>query len=325
MIAIIWAERITPKSRLTDGCSYLALQMKLMDVSVIIPVRNNIVGLKLCLEALQRQTYPADKFEVIVVDNASTESLETLKIEFPQVRWLYETEPSSYAARNCGLSLTQGKIVGFTDSDCLPMPDWIEHGVAALAEGRGTIIGGNVSLLDPVGRELNIYETIEVIASGIPDSRRLVEERGFTTTGNLFTYRSNFDRWGKFDATLKSAGDREWVTRAIRNGEKLVYVDNVIVQHPRRSSFGPLTLKYRRQVGGRMMLLKRTKPTPWQLASELFLFSVFDPRIYLMAFATPLVRGPSKRLHLLAAAVLMSVATTIERFRVCFGGEASRG
>jgi glycosyltransferase involved in cell wall biosynthesis len=297
----------------------------LMDVSVIIPVRNNLVGLKSCLTALHRQTYPADKFEVIVVDNDSTESLEKLHSEFPRVRWLYETAPSSYAARNRGLEHTQGKIVAFTDSDCLPALDWIERGVAALTGRHGTIIGGNVSLLDPLGRGLNTYETIEVIASGIPDSRRLVEERGFTTTGNLFTSRANFDRWGRFDATLKSAGDREWVTRAVRHGEKLVYADDVLVHHPRRSRFGPLTLKYRRQVGGRMMLLKRSRPTPWQLASELFLFSVFDPRIYLMAFATPLVRGPRQRLHLLGAAVLMSIATTVERFRVCFGGEASRG
>jgi glycosyltransferase involved in cell wall biosynthesis len=296
-----------------------------MHVSVIIPVRNNVVGLEVCLKALERQTYPADEFEIIVIDNASTDDLSRLQPVFPQVRWIRDEGSGSFAARNAGLLLAQGDIVAFTDSDCIPEPDWLAEGVAALDAGLGTIIGGNVDLLDPVGREMNVYEWMEVIGSGLPDSRRLVEERGFTTTGNMLTYRKNFIRCGPFDTVLKSGGDREWVTRAVKLGEKLVYVDSFRVRHPRRSTFKDLILKYRRQVGGRMTLLKRTNPSARAILGELFLLSIFDPRIWAIAFFYPKIRTIRRRIHFIGGVLWMSLLTTAERFRVWLGADTSRG
>jgi glycosyltransferase involved in cell wall biosynthesis len=296
-----------------------------MNVSVIIPVRNNVEGLQICLQAIQRQTYPADQFEVIVVDNASTDDISRLKPLFPHVRWLRDEGSGSFAARNAGLQIATADIVAFTDSDCIPDPRWLAEGVAALNAGLGTIIGGNVDLMDPVGRELNVYEWIEVIGSGIPDSRRLVEERGFTTTGNMLTYRKNFERCGPFDTILKSGGDREWVTRAVKLGEKLVYVHSVLVRHPRRSTFKDLVLKYRRQVGGRMTLLKRTNPSGRAILGELFLLSFFDPRTWAVALFYPKIKGLGMRFHFIGAVLLMSMMTTAERFRVFFGADTSRG
>jgi len=55
----------------------------LIQASVIIPVRNNPEGLKLCLEALQNQTFAAENFEIIVVDNASTEPMDKVKALSP--------------------------------------------------------------------------------------------------------------------------------------------------------------------------------------------------------------------------------------------------
>jgi len=100
---------------------------------------------------------------------------------------------------------------------------WLTNGVAALKSDLGTIIGGNIVFQDPVGRDLNVYELIELVTSAIPDnSRRLVEVRGFTATATCSPI-ALIRPLGNFDDRLKSAGDREWVTRAVKNGEKLTF------------------------------------------------------------------------------------------------------
>lgn len=311
---------------MTPVAAVTALPFRLIEVSIIIPVRNNPEGLQHCLEALQKQTYSADLFEIFVVDNASTRPLDAVKARFRHVNWLYDAGSGSYSARNRGLIEAKAEIVAFTDSDCIPDPRWVEEGVAALRSGRGTIVGGNVILLDPVGRGLNVYELIELVTSAVPDnSKRIVEERGFTTTGNVFTYRANFDRWGKFDTTLKSAGDREWVMRAIKNGERLIFGERVIVRHPRRSTFGPMVLKFRRHVGGRLTLMKRAGLTAGQVLRELFELSLLDPKVYIIPFKLPHIKGAKMRLHFIGMALLVSVIITTEKIRVFLGGSTSRG
>jgi glycosyltransferase involved in cell wall biosynthesis len=294
-------------------------------VSVVIPVRNNASGLFLCLSALKNQVYPVKDFEVLVIDNDSTESLSSVKTTFPSVRWLTDSGPGSFSARNWGLKHARGEIVAFTDSDCIPTPTWLRNGVAALELNKCTIVGGNVDMIDPEDRGLSVYEHLEIVASGLPDSRRLVEERGFTTTGNFLTWRYLFDRVGLFDATLKSGGDREWVQRAVSHGENLVYCDDVVVRHPRRSSFRDLARKYRRQVGGRMVILKRKNPPFSAIVSDLLLHSTLSIQTYKIAFFYPHVHGLWNRIHFALAVLLMSIITSFERFKVWIGGEPSRG
>ena len=81
-------------------------------ISVIIPVLNNIEGLRQTLSALGSQTYPARLYEVIVVDNGSKEDLTRVIQEFDRVQLTYETQPGSYIARNQGISILNMKHLG---------------------------------------------------------------------------------------------------------------------------------------------------------------------------------------------------------------------
>ena len=92
-------------------------------VSVVIPVHRNPDGLRLCLDALQRQTYPDSHFEVVVVDNGGNEDLGPMVSEYSNARLCYEEVPSSYAARNTGARHARGSVFAFTDSDCIPAPE----------------------------------------------------------------------------------------------------------------------------------------------------------------------------------------------------------
>jgi len=294
-------------------------------VSVVIAVRNSAPSLRICLEALRNQTYPRESFEVIVVDNDSTDDIASVQRQFPEVRWFRDGGAGWPSARNHGIRQARGEIFASTDGDCVPDASWLERGVAALAAGNGTIVGGEVPLIDPVGRALNPYEILETVMFQMASIQQLIQERGFAIGANLMADRAAFARTGYFDPTLKSGGDKVWIHQAVAQGEVLRYVPDMIVRHPRRSTFADFIRKQRRLVGGRMMLLKRSRPTIGQILADLRKASLLDGRLYHVVCRDPRAAGLGPRLRLVAAGLLVSAITTAEKIRVLLGGEPTRG
>ncbi len=234
-----------------DKFSNLLKQMKNTPlVSVIIPVYNDAERLEKCLAALEKQTYPQDLYEVIVVDNASDESVVEIVNKYQQASTIYEAQPGSYAARNKGLSVAKGEILAFTDSDCIPDPDWIKNGVAELKNNPDCgIIGGRIKLFfrDPIRlTAVELYEDL----TAFPQKRH-IERNNFTPTANLFTHKAIFEKVGKFNHQLKSNGDREWCQLVYRQGYGIKYAETAIVSHPARYSFQQIYRRYLRMAGGR--------------------------------------------------------------------------
>ena len=117
-------------------------------VSVIVPFYAGIEELKLCLQSLDKQSYSKELTEVIVVSDGSNESLEDIHDRYPSVRIVIRQHGGSYAARNAGIQESQGEILAFTDSDCIPHEDWLTTAVQCLVTKRDShvqAIGGNVS------------------------------------------------------------------------------------------------------------------------------------------------------------------------------------
>src|SRR5690606_16903345 len=113
-------------------------------VTVIVPVFNEPQGLLLCLEALKRQDTFAS-YEVIVVDNGSTVELPDVRGIDPRFRIIREHVPGSYAARNRGIQEARGEILAFTDSDCIPVPNWIDSAVQVFeSEPTVSLIAGHI-------------------------------------------------------------------------------------------------------------------------------------------------------------------------------------
>lgn len=225
-------------------------------VSVIIPVYNDAAALRRCLTALEAQDYPADLLQVLVVDNASTEDVGAALPADPRFQLLHESRRGSYAARNTGVRSATGKVLAFTDGDCVPRPDWVRQGVRALsAEPRPDAIGGAIELFFPHGAEPRTGpEHFEVRHEF--QQRKYIEEWSFAATANVFVTREVFDRVGPFDAALQSGGDTDWGTRLVASGGRLVYAPEVVVDHPARSDWRELGRKSRRVANG---IADRTK------------------------------------------------------------------
>lgn len=248
---------------------------KLPFVSVIIPVYNDLVRLKQCLTALQKQTYPKDRFEILVINNDSTDDLSEIS-SFKNVHLSVEKKPGSFAARNNGICLAKGEILTFTDSDCLPSSVWIENGVKALvSNAQCGIVGGAVHFCFKIHGEPNSIELYDSLF--FLQQKRYVEEIKFSVTANLFTYMSIFNAVGLFDENLKSGGDGEWGKRVFEKGYGVVYSDDAVTHHPARNTLPDLFKKIRRVTGGKYLREKRVQETFvrfWQVNFYEFLYGM---------------------------------------------------
>lgn len=220
-------------------------------VSVIIPVFNDATRLKLCLAALENQTYLKSLYEVIVVDNDSdpSQEIEVVVAEFGQAKATYESTPGSYAARNQGISLAKGEIIAFTDADCLPVSDWLEKGVKNLLQVDNCgLVAGKVEIFFKEPQQATPVELYESITA-FPQ-KKLLEKHHYGATANLFTFRKVIEQVGCFNANLKSNGDVDWGRRVFAQGYQQVYAEEVCVYHPARQSFEQLYKRTIRLAGG---------------------------------------------------------------------------
>lgn len=226
-------------------------------VSVIVPVWNDAERLGVCLRALEGQTYPGDLYEVVVVDNDSSDAVGEVVSRFARARVVREGRPGSYAARNAGLAHARREVVAFTDADCIPAPDWIEKGVARLARGGGrTVVAGRIETFPRATRRPNAVEQYEVLFALAQEE--FVRKYGFGATANLFAPREAFERAGAFLDEVKSGGDLEWGRRVAGHGYTVEYAEEVCVRHPARASLSQLYSKLIRVTGG-LHDLKRIK------------------------------------------------------------------
>jgi len=229
----------------------------LKNISVIIPVINNPTGVCKALNSLINQTYHRSCFEIIVVDNGSSD--DTLSIvgrymrRFPSfIHSIIESEnKGSYAARNAGIRIAKGDLIAFTDSDCIPSPNWLESGVEAFKLQQYALVAGHIEMFF-TNSNPNIWEYYD--ASHHLKQESYVENYGFGTTANLFVLKELFDHYGVFLNNLKSGGDYEFCRRLVKAGEKIDYVNDAIVRHPARSTLRSILIKNKRVAEGQKEL-----------------------------------------------------------------------
>lgn len=217
-------------------------------VSVIVPVWNSPAAVAVCLSALKAQTYPKDRFEVLVVDNGSTDETPCVVRAAGVGTLLLEPRPGSYAARNRGLEAARGEIVAFTDADCRPEPTWLEAGVRAARAAPGFgVLAGRIDLFRPHPEASTACMNYErLFAFRQQENIR----QGHCVTANWMSLRAVLETMGGFNPDATSGGDWDLSTRIQQAGYPLLYVDGMAVAHPARANFWELAAKRRRVMGG---------------------------------------------------------------------------
>lgn len=116
---------------------------KLPFCSIVIPALNEEQFIRQCLESLTRQTYPRDHYEIIVVDNGSTDKTVEIASQYAN-RVVSKPEGNVGSIRNHGISMANGRIIICTDADCVVDPTWIEAGVDLIQRKPGCAFGGGL-------------------------------------------------------------------------------------------------------------------------------------------------------------------------------------
>ncbi len=286
-------------------------------VSVIIPTYNDWARLAICVKALSEQTYPKEKFEVIIVNNNAADQTPagfSLPANFTIIT---EAKPGSYAARNAALKIVNGDVLAFTDSDCIPDKKWIENAVAYFSQHEDcSRIAGSIAIFPngPKATTTDHYNTI------FEFPQVSYAAAGTGVTANLFTYKKVFDAVGPFDDKLFSLGDLEWGKLAHKAGFKIHYVANVIVKHPSRT-LSDLITKVKRIGGGQAKFEQGSK-----FRTLLGCVNDVRPKYYIakQIFTSGHGLGVADKIKVLFLRHYLLYIRAAEKFKVVQGKQAER-
>ena len=211
-------------------------------VSVVVCTFNGAAILADCLRACLALDYP--DFEVLVVDDGSTDGTAEVVSRFPAVRYLRQEHGGLSVARNHGARAGTGELIAYTDDDCEPDRDWL-YWIARAFEEPGTAAAGGPNLPPQPG---GIQEAVVAVAPGAPSHVLLGDLNAEHLPGcNLVVRRSALAAIGGFRSQYFAAGDDvDLCWRLLDDGWNLAFVPAAFVWHRRRTTL----LRYLRQQSG---------------------------------------------------------------------------
>ncbi len=283
--------------------------------SVIVPAYNAARTLPQTLEALQRQTLPRDVYEVIVVDDGSTDDTAAVAARYG-VRVLCQENRGPAAARNAGVRIARGEIVLFTDADCAPREDWIERMVAPFR--HPDIVGTKGAYL--TRQRSRMARFVQQEYEDRYDRMKRFPYIDFVDTYSAAYRRDVFLANGGFDTIFPTASveDQEFSFRLAQKGYKMVFVPEARVYHLHDESLREY-VRRKVYIGYYKALLTRWLPerllhdthTPPVLKVQLLLmalFLAFLPLALVFAWARGLVLGVLVLFYLSALPFLAKIA-----------------
>jgi GT2 family glycosyltransferase len=192
----------------------------------VVPTCGRPALLQRCLDALERQSLPRERFEIVVV--------EDLRRDGPA------------AARNRGLRRARAPIIAFTDDDCVPRPDWLEKGLLPLRDAKVAVVCGRIVM--PIPATPTDYERD---ASGL--------ERSEFVTANCFCRSRVLHDIGGFDERFRLAWreDSDLHFRLLEAGARIGRAPDALVEHPVRPARWGASLAQQRKIMFDALLFKK--------------------------------------------------------------------
>ncbi|MBU1164132.1 glycosyltransferase [Patescibacteria group bacterium] len=209
-------------------------------VTILIPVKNVARFIKDVLDALMDQTYPADLFEVLILDNNSDDGTIEIVNNYnnPKVKIIQIGIDSPPIKYNKIIPQVRGEVIGFVDGDAIVDKNWLEKVIKPLSDRKvagatGVIKTWNTDKLIPrtIGYELqDRYERMP----------RAIKR---AATMHIIYKKSVLLEIGGFKENLKTGYDCEIGHRINDSGHKIILIQDAIVYHHHRENL----IKYTKQ------------------------------------------------------------------------------
>ncbi|MDX1532367.1 MAG: glycosyltransferase [Rhodothermales bacterium] len=201
--------------------------------SIVVPTYNRPAPLTACLQALAALEYPRDGYEVLVVDDGSTEPLGDVVRPFEEamaLTLLRQPNAGPAEARNTGANHARGRYLAFTDDDCAPHPGWLRGFERQLLLTPGALLGGRVDNA-LVGNAFS--EASQILLRYVYAYTERTRTDRFRTSNNLALSAEGFRHIGGFDAAfgLAAGEDRDFCNRWLRAGREMRSVPDAVVSH----------------------------------------------------------------------------------------------
>ncbi|HET9418856.1 MAG TPA: glycosyltransferase [Chthoniobacterales bacterium] len=199
-------------------------------VSVVVCSYNGGRTLAACLDSLGKLNYSA--YEIILVDDGSTDDTAYIAAQFPHVRYVHQSNHGLSHARNTGAAAARGDVLAYTDSDCMADTDWLYHLIGTLMSGQYAAVGGP-NFTPPAQKWV---QACVAAAPGGPSHVLLTDSIAEHIPGcNMAFYRWAFDSVGGFDVQYHKAGDDvDFCWRLQQAGCVIAFSPAAIVWHHRR-------------------------------------------------------------------------------------------
>jgi GT2 family glycosyltransferase len=204
-----------------------------LELSVIVPVRNGADSLAQLLRSLKSQTLPSSRFEVIVVDNHSSDATADVAAAHG-VRVVEEPVANRSRARNAGVAAALTRLYAFTDADCIARPEWLEELLRCAS--AAPLVAGKVELA--ISDRPNALERFETLWRF---GQQSWVKQGWAATANLLVSAEAFEAVDGFDPSWRHIGeDVDFCIRARAAGYGLAYCPRAAVEHEGETELRPL-------------------------------------------------------------------------------------
>src|SRR6478672_13557 len=216
-----------------------------IDVSIIISTYNRCRILPDAIKSALQQTAKDTDYEVLVVDNNSTdgtrEVVESFISDHPELRYIFAGNQGVANARNAGISQARGRILGFMDDDVRASPNWLaEIKLAFDKHPEAGFVGGKILPVWPVPPPAWLtsdhWSPLAILDYGDSEICLVPENTIGVVSANLAIRREVFQQVGLFSPQFQLVGDgigaledHELIVRIWRSGGRGIYLPQAIV------------------------------------------------------------------------------------------------
>ncbi len=288
-------------------------------ISVIIPAYNAEEIISRTIKAVTSQKFPPKDYEIIVVNDGSTDNTKRIVSRFKNVKLVNIVHGGAAKARNSGVINAKGNIVAFTDAGCIPKKNWIKE---LMKPYKDENIVGVAGTYDTLNKESLIARFFGYEIEQRHKKMKKLKEIDFVGTYNCAYRRSIFmelngfsESFGHKKKAVANAEDPEFSFRMKKKGYKIVFQPKAIVSGDHPDTLWKYLMKKKSRAYWKVLLYKKhplktfgDAYTPKTLFPQIFLTGLFMAFIFLSVFEL-------KLFYLSLISLFLSLALNLNFYR----------